>query len=92
MMLETGRPEEAATAVDRIVEHARAAPAIVYGTPAVHGFVAAGRGAELAATRRPGSADAPYARAARLWLDGDPRGAAVVYATLEVIALGEGAG
>ena len=82
IMLDTGRPDEAAKVVDRIVEHARAAPAIVAGPPAVHAFVAVARGADLAeiVDLLP---DTPYARAARLWLDGDLRGAANVYATLE---------
>ena len=88
IMLETGRPDEAAKVVDRIVEHARAAPAIVAGPPAVNAFVAVARGADLAeiVDLLP---DTPYARAARLWLDGDPRGAADVYATLEKFETGE---
>ncbi len=89
LLVDTGRTAEAAEVADRFFEHARTTPRLAHGPPVVDVLVELGRGPELAELLEP-LPDSPFKRAAELWIDGDPRGAADLYRELELLPAGEG--
>ena len=86
-LLETGRQAEAIAAVETALEMARREPLVV-NPPLLHALHRLGRGRELLDVVE-AMPDTPWARAARLWASGDARGAADVYAALELLPTAE---
>ena len=83
MLLETGRRSEANEVVDAAVAMAAHHPVVV-NPPLLDVLHRLGRVDEVAEAVG-AMPDGPYARAARLWVSGDVRGAADVYASLELL-------
>ncbi len=84
---EVGRRAEAIEAVKTAVEMARREPLVV-NPPLLHVLHVLGRGGEMIDVVE-AMPTTPRARAARLWAHGDPRGAADVYAELELAPVSE---
>lgn len=88
LVLELGRRDEAVALADRAVELSRFQQLEVFAPPVMRVLHALGRGQDLLElAERMG--DIPYAEAARLWGIGDVRGAADVYASLELMPVAE---
>jgi len=83
VLLETGRRSEANEVVDAAVAMAAHHPVVV-NPPLLDVLHRLGRVDEVAEAVG-AMPDGPYARAARLWVSGDVRGAADVYASLELL-------
>jgi len=90
ILLECGRREEAIELADRAVELIRNAPFFAHSYDLSLTFLlhALGRSDEQLRVM-PEVADVPITRASRLWASGDIRGAAAVFASLELAPFGE---
>ncbi len=82
VLLEVGRRSEATVAAEDAIAAARQEPFVVT-PPLLDAMCRLGRGRELLEIVET-MPDVPYAAAARLWASGDARGAADVYAALEL--------
>ena len=85
--LETGRRAEAIAALETALEMARREPLVV-NPPMLHAVHRLGRRGDLldVVAAMP---DTPWAHAARCWTSGDARGAADVFAALELVPTAE---
>jgi tetratricopeptide (TPR) repeat protein len=88
ILLECGRREEAIELADRAVELTRSAPFFAHDVSLTFLLHALGRSDEQLRVM-PEVADVPIPRAIRLWASGDIRGAAAVFASLELAPFGE---
>ena len=88
ILLECGRREEAIELADRAVELIRNAPFFAHDLSLTFLLHALGRSDEQLRVM-PEVADVPITRASRLWASGDIRGAAAVFASLELAPFGE---